>query len=100
MAHRPICEIPNCVEHYACRLRSKGLQVSPKAQSTRTLNWRPTKSVPPARNKELMYSERPDGSRMPILKMDGEQLRRKEYDEKRSKIDSIIRQTRDSGLAS
>lgn len=100
MAHRPICEIPNCVEHYACRLRNKGLQISPKAQSTRTLNWRPTKSVPPARNKELMYSERPDGSKMPILKSDGEHLRRREYDEKRVKIDNTIRQTRNSGLAS
>lgn len=99
MASNPRCEIPDCAEHYACRLRNKGLQVSPRAQSTRTLNWRPTPSIPPARNRELMYSDRPDGSKMPIMTEDGTHIRRKQYDEQRHQIDANIRRIR-SGAAS
>lgn len=96
MATRPVgsCNVPDCDEHYACRLRSKGLQVSPRAESTKTQNWRPTKSVPPARNREIIYQDRPGGTKMPVLKADGSVLRRREFDEKRHQIESNIRRIR------
>ena len=89
-----ICQIPGCQEHYGCRLRAKGMQVSPRAQMTRTQNWRPSVSKPPSHWKNIVYSERPDGSKMPVLKPDGTVLRHKEYQEKKSKIDSILHSRR------
>lgn len=99
MATTEVCTIPECTEHYACRLRNKGMQVSPRALATRTHNWRPTPSIPPARNRELMYDHRPDGSMMPILKPDGTHIRRKEYEEKRHQIEANRRRIQ-SGAAS
>ena len=94
MADRPLCETPGCDEHYACRLRNKGLQVSPRAQMTRTQNWRPTPAVIPSRNKQLVYDERPDGSKMPVLKPDGTHLRMKEYLDNKAHFDASITRTR------
>jgi hypothetical protein len=91
MASRPLCTDDNCDAHYACRLRAKGLQVSPRAQSTKTLNWKPTPSVPPSINKTIIYDERPGGYKMPVLKPDGDVLRWKEYTEKRHKVESHLR---------
>lgn len=98
MASRPVgsCDVPDCDEHYACRLRGKGLQVSPRAESTKTQNWRPTKSEPPSRNKQIIYQDRPGGTKMPVLKADGTVLRQREYDEKRHVIDANIRRIRNT----
>lgn len=100
MATRPVgsCE-PGCEEHYACRLRGKGLHVSPRAESTRTQNWRPTKSEPPAYNKTIMYDERPGGYKMPILKPDGGVIRQREWDQKRHQYEANIRRIRNSSTA-
>ena len=65
---------------------------------SRTQNWRPTPSKPPAYNRELVYDVRPDGSKMPIMKADGTQLRRREYDEKSHQIDANLRRIQ-SGAA-
>lgn len=56
----------------------------------------PTKVVPPAFNKQIMYDERPDGSKMPILKPNGDVVRRKEWGERRSEIESTIRRIRNT----
>ena len=95
MASRPLCE-PGCTnaEHYSCMLRSKGLQVSPRAQMTRTQNWRPTPSIPPSYNKQIMYDERPGGIKMPILKPDGTPVRRRYYDENKHQITNTLRTNR------
>lgn len=92
-ATQPVCDVEQCSDesHYACRLRSKGLQVSPRAQMTRSQNWRPTKSEPPAFNRQIMYVDRPGGTKMPILKPDGTPLRRKEFGEKRHTVERILR---------
>jgi hypothetical protein len=92
-----ICQIPGCEEHYACRLRGKGLQVSPRAMSTRTQNWRPTKSVPPKSNGELVYQDRPGGTKMPVFNPDGTQLYKRDYVADKRRIDNTIRQIRNSG---
>lgn len=91
-----ICDIAGCTEHYGCRLRNKGIQLSPTATASRTLNMVPTKVVPPAFNKQIMYDERPDGSKMPILKPNGDVLRRKEYGEKRAQIEANRKRIRQS----
>lgn len=93
MASRPLCEIEGCdnPEHYACGLRAKGIAVSPKLMSTRTLNMEPTRVDPPAYNRQLMYDERPGGIKMPLINEFGRQIRRKEYEDKRTTIDGIRR---------
>lgn len=95
-----ICQVPGCQEHYGCRLRSKALNVSTSLQTTRTLNMRPTVSEPPARNREIMYSDRPDGSKSPLLKPDGSPLRRKQYEDNRHHWDSILRSKNATNTAS
>ena len=88
------CHLPSCSAHYACRLRNKGLQVSPKVLFTSTQNWRATPTAPPAFNKEIIYDERPGGFKMPLLKTDGTPLRRKEYGERRAEVTAHLRNTR------
>lgn len=92
-----VCQVENCTEHYGCRLRGKGLNLSPRATMTRTQNWRPTRSVPPAANHGYVYEDRPGGTKMPILNADGTQLHRRDYLEKQSQVDSTIRRIRNSG---
>ncbi len=98
MPSRPVgsCTTIDCVEHYACRLRAKGTQVSPRAQTTRTQNWRPTPFTPPSYNKQIMYDERPGGIKMPILNADGSLVRRKQFDEHKTDIVNNLRRIRTS----
>jgi hypothetical protein len=90
------CTTPDCDEHYACRLRGKGLQVSPRATPSKTLNWKPTPAAPPTRNKQIMYDERPGGTKMPFLNADGSVLRQKQYDEHKHQIEANIRRIRNT----
>jgi hypothetical protein len=95
-----ICDIAGCQEHYGCRLRTKGVQVSPRATPNQAQNWRPTPSVPPARNAEILYSERPGGYKSPLLKPDGTPLRRKQYEDNRHHWDSVLRSKNATNVAS
>jgi hypothetical protein len=88
-----LCDIPNCEEHYGCRLRSKGLQVSPRATPSRH-NGRAKKVEPPSWNKGIVYDTRADGSKMPIMKADGSVLRNKEGSERRHEINDHLRASR------
>lgn len=94
-----VCNIEDCDQHYGCRLKAKGVGISPRATMTRTQNWRPTPSVAPKSNGALMYEDRPGGTKMPILNADGSQLYRRDYLEKQHQIDQTIRQLRNSGTA-
>jgi len=98
MATRPVgsCTIENCDEHYSCRMRNKGLQVSPRATPTKTLNMKPKPGTPPAYNREIIYNERPGGIKMPLLNADGSVVRRRQYDREKAKITSNIRRIRNS----
>lgn len=64
-----ICTTVGCTEHYGCRLRAKGVQVSPLATPTRVQNrprtFRPT--VEPSWEKGIVSEARPGGTRMPVL---------------------------------
>jgi len=71
-------------------LQQKGLQVSPKITATRTQNMVPTPAEPPAFNKEIMYDERQNGIKMPLLNEKGDVIRRKRYGEKRATIEANL----------
>lgn len=75
-------------------MRAKGLQVSPRAQMTKTQNWRPTPCEPPSRNKQIVYDERPGGIKMPVMKTDGTVVRQKWADEHKHTITEHLRKTR------
>ena len=82
------CEDPS---HYACHLRAKGLQVSPRVLQTSTQNWRPSVSVPPSHWKNIAMQDRPGGGKSPILKADGTLMRHKEYQEKKAVVDEQLK---------
>jgi len=75
-------------------MRAKGTQVSPRAQMSRTQNWRPTPSTPPSRNKQIVYDERPGGIKMPLMHPDGTVVRQKYADEHSHQITDHLRKTR------
>jgi hypothetical protein len=91
-----ICQIPECMEHYGCRLRKKGIQLSPRATPTATQNWRPTPSEPPSLNAQIIYDERPGGVKMPLMNPDGTLVRHKQWRENRKTIEANIRRIRAS----
>jgi hypothetical protein len=88
-----LCEIPNCEEHYGCRLKSKGLQVSPSATPSRH-NGRRKQVEPPSWNKGILYDERPNGTKMPVMNNDGSPVRMKQASEQRHKINDHLRASR------
>lgn len=90
-----ICEEAGCTAHYGCRLKQKGLQLSPTVTPTKTLNMVPATKEPPAYNRTIMYDERPGGIKMPIINATtGDVVRQKEWDAKGSKYTEALRTTR------
>lgn len=79
-----ICQTPGCDEHYGCRLRSKGVQIGTLATPSKDKHGTLTPTAPKPEWAKCVYDERPDGSKMPILKSDGSPLRVKEAGEKAS----------------
>lgn len=77
-----ICQIPGCQEHYGCRLRDKGVQIGTLATPSKDKKGTLTPTTPNKAWAKCVYDERPDGSKMPILKEDGTPLRVKEASEK------------------
>ena len=68
--------------------------VSPRAEMTKTQNWRPTPFMDPVRNREIIREERPGGISMPLLNPDLTPIRRKQYDEQHHQITSTLRSIR------
>lgn len=64
-----ICTVAGCLEHFACRLRSKGVHVSPRATPSRVANRRQGYRPPPdpAYERGRVGEFRNDGSFMPVL---------------------------------
>jgi len=89
-----LCEVEGCTEHYGCRLKAKGIQLSNKVTATRTKNMRPTPSIPPAINAQIIYDERPGGVKMPLMNPDGTVVRHKQYRDNEAKIEAIRRHVR------
>jgi hypothetical protein len=88
-----ICQIDGCEEHYGCRLRAKGVQVSPKATPSRH-NKRKARVEPPSWNKGIVYDDRPGGTKMPVLNPDMTPVRMKQGAEQRHKITKHLRRSR------
>jgi len=88
-----ICQIEGCEEHYGCRLRAKGVQVSPSATPSRH-NRRKDRVEPPSWNKGIVYDERPGGTKMPVLNPDMTPVRMKQGAEQRHKINDHLRKSR------
>ena len=88
-----ICGIPQCEEHYGCRLRNKGVQISAKATPSRH-NGRARQVEAPSWNKGILYDERPGGAKMPVLNSDISPVRMKQASEQRHKINDHLRASR------
>lgn len=82
-----ICDVPGCTEHYACRMRDKGVRISTAATPSRHNRVPPRPTEPPSWNKQLVTEDRPGGFKMPVLRDDGSQMRIKEYTENRHRIE-------------
>lgn len=94
------CE-PGCKKHYGCMMREKGLQFGPSATPTVCSgNPHPTPQEPPAYNREIMYSHRPGGTKVPLINpTTGYVVRRKEYESNRRKYEAIQRAQRSAVTA-
>lgn len=88
-----ICQAPGCVEHYACSLRAKGVQLSPAATPSR-LHLPRRQMAAPSWEAGIVTETRPDGSRMPLLKPSGAPLGVKEYGERRREVDAQVKALR------
>jgi len=91
-----MCEVPQCQEHYGCRLLGKGIQLSNSVTPSRTKNMRPTVSTPDSSRAAVVYDERPGGIKVPIMKADGSVLRSGEYQRDKTRIDAKLRNLRSS----
>lgn len=84
-----VCDIPGCDEHYACRLRAKGMQLSKAITPTRHSN-RPKVLTQhdgdPKWEKGIAGEHRPGGGFMPYLGENREPIRLKEHGERRHEI--------------
>lgn len=101
MATRAVgsCMVVGCEEHYACRLRAKGLNVSPRLQMTRTLNWRPTVTPPPSHYANIAGERRPDGSFSPYFNPDGSPVRHRQAQREAGKIKDTVQRIRAEAAA-
>ena len=86
----PICQIPDCTEHYGCKLRAKGVQIAPTALPSR-MNKVSPRRADPTWERTKVTQKRPGGTEMPILTETGKPLRVKEYGERRREITSKLR---------
>ena len=76
---------PDC---YGCRLRSKGVAISPAATPSRRNTVAPP-TADPAWERGVAGERRPDGSFMPYLNDKGSRLHLKEAGERRREIAAV-----------
>lgn len=82
-----MCQVPGCQQHYGCRLRSKGLHVSPRATPNRRRPEPYRRGQAGAWEKGLALDERG----VPILDEKLTPLNTKTYAEQRHRIDETFR---------
>lgn len=86
-----VCAIPECDEHYGCRLRNKGLQLSPKATPSR-VSVRKFKPRPMQHNSYghgVTGEKRRDGTFMPYIDNTGSIVRQGTMDRDRRNLTAI-----------
>ena len=86
-----ICQIPGCTEHYACRLRAKGVQIGPAATPSKEKKGRLTPTAHRPDLARVEYDERPNGTKMPIFNPDGTPVRVRQAQEQSKKLDEFRR---------
>ena len=86
-----ICQIEGCSDHFACRLRSKGVQIGTLATPSRPKRGRLTPTAPETHLGEIQYDERPGGARMPILNPDGTPVRKGQAKRDERKVEGFRR---------
>lgn len=86
-----ICQTDDCSEHYACRLRAKGVQIGTLATPSKTKRGRLTPTAPRPDLGAVVYDERPNGTRMPILNPDGTPVRKSQAQQQERKLDEFRR---------
>lgn len=88
-----ICQVAGCEEHYACRLRAKGLHFSATATPTARASSAPPRTPDPAWERGIVGERRPDGSFMPVLRPGsvGTPLRVHEHSSIRGQVDEGIK---------
>lgn len=70
-----ICQQPGCTEHYGCRLRAKGVQIGTLATPSRPKKGTLTPTASRPDLAKVVYDERPNGTKMPVLNPDGTVVR-------------------------
>lgn len=86
-----ICDIDDCDEHYACRLRAKGVQIGTLATPSKVKKGRLTPTAAQTHLGEVQYDERPNGTRMPILNPDGTPVRKGQARQQEKKLSEFRR---------
>lgn len=87
-----ICQVPDCDQHYACRLREKGVQIGTLATPSRQKKGRLTPTAPQTHLGEVVYDERPNGTRMPLVNPDGTPVRKGQARRQERKVEEFRRQ--------
>lgn len=91
-----VCHEPDCTEHYACRLRSKGVQIGTLATPSKPKKGRLTPTAPRPDLAKPVYDERPGGIKMPILNPDGTPVRKAQAQRQERKVEEFRRQLHSS----
>ena len=89
-----ICQVLGCEEHFACRLRAKGVQLSPQATPNRRAVRRDPgpRQADPAWERGIVTEDRPGGFKMPLLEPGTRApLHVKQYGEHRRDIDAQVK---------
>lgn len=88
-----VCHQPGCVQHYGCRLRTKGVQFDALQVTTVGRPWREMRQ--PSWEAGVTTDARPDGTVMPLLSCADTDapraIRTQEYGERRHQVDESIR---------
>lgn len=87
-----VCQIPGCDQHYACRMRTKGVQIGTLATPSKPKKGRLTPTAPRPDLAKPVYDERPNGLRMPILNPDGSPVRKAQAQRQERKLEGFRRQ--------
>ena len=84
-----ICDLPDCDEHYACRMRAKSVVIAPSATPSRHNRKSPQRARYNAWERGVAGEQRAGGTRMPYIGTDGQPIRLKKYHEKQKHYDGI-----------
>ena len=86
-----VCQVEGCTAHYGCRLRAKGVQIGTLATPSKPKKGRLTPTASRPDLGKVVYDERPNGTRMPILNPDGTPVRKGQAKREERKVEGFRR---------